>query len=295
MGIKYCRKCGNQLKDNAKFCGKCGVDIPQELKEKNTNTARLIIPANNGEEHIFYLSGDTTTIGRANADITVDDPGISQRHGLIERRGDKYYIKDLGSSNGIFINDNKTIESSLGNKDKIKLGHTVFEFHGDSISSEIQCIKCGRYNRESSVFCRFCGNKFNEPPIEETKELDKAITETELGLEIIYNFVVISGKDKDKTFPVFDNATIGRKNADIKINDSMVSSKHAVIYIKDNRVIITDTDSKNGIYINDTKAKEMVLKHEDKIRIGNTLLQFIDNNAEDMTIEYDPKIHIIDT
>lgn len=34
----YCNKCGNKLKDNAKFCNKCGVRI----KEKEEKIVKII-------------------------------------------------------------------------------------------------------------------------------------------------------------------------------------------------------------------------------------------------------------
>lgn len=58
-------------------------------------------PGKGGE---FPLSGDEILIGRdPGADIAIDDPSMSRRHALIVRRGGRYYLRDLGSSNGTYL------------------------------------------------------------------------------------------------------------------------------------------------------------------------------------------------
>lgn len=33
----YCRKCGNEIKDGEKFCGKCGQEVNEEIKNTSSN------------------------------------------------------------------------------------------------------------------------------------------------------------------------------------------------------------------------------------------------------------------
>lgn len=69
---------------------------------------------------------------------------------------------------------------------------------------------------------------------------------------------------------------IGRTDrSDILIDDSSVSRKHASIERKDGRFILEDLKSTNGTLINGEFVDVRVLNHGDKIRIGNTVLQFI--------------------
>lgn len=69
--------------------------------------------------------------------------------------------------------------------------------------------------------------------------------------------------------------TIGRRDADIIIKDSAVSSKHARIEISSGKVIIKDTDSLNGVFINDRKTVNSVLVPGDRIKISNTVFEYI--------------------
>ena len=63
--------------------------------------------------------------------------------------------------------------------------------------------------------------------------------------------------------------------SDIVIDDSSVSREHASIERKDGRFILEDLKSTNGTFIDGEFVDVRVLNHGDKIRIGNTVLQFI--------------------
>ncbi|MEJ2150130.1 MAG: FHA domain-containing protein, partial [Chloroflexota bacterium] len=75
----------------------------------------------------FELVRADVTIGRdPSVDFVVSSPGVSRRHARIMRDGDDYFIEDLGSSNGTFLNGQPvTGPVSLQSGDEIRLGHTV--------------------------------------------------------------------------------------------------------------------------------------------------------------------------
>jgi pSer/pThr/pTyr-binding forkhead associated (FHA) protein len=55
-----------------------------------------------GQEH--SLIADTVTLGRDPlADVVINDPEVSRQHARLIRRGDDYFIQDLGSTNGTFL------------------------------------------------------------------------------------------------------------------------------------------------------------------------------------------------
>lgn len=54
---------------------------------------------------IFALSSDVTFIGRSpDNDIIIDDNAVSRRHLRIARKGKRYFVQDLNSKNGTFVN-----------------------------------------------------------------------------------------------------------------------------------------------------------------------------------------------
>ena len=85
---------------------------------------------------------------------------------------------------------------------------------------------------------------------------------------------VLEGDEKGKRFllnkPVI---RIGRKEVDLVLRDPEVSRQHCVIQIYDELVILRDLKSANGTLVNGFLVKEGQLKSQDRIRIGNSILQ----------------------
>src|SRR5262249_28153052 len=55
---------------------------------------------------------------------------ISREHAEFTRRGDKYFIRDLESSNGTFVNGKQVKEHELNTGDQLQLGRTVLLYTG---------------------------------------------------------------------------------------------------------------------------------------------------------------------
>ena len=100
-----------------------------DLKEEKTHpkATGFVLVEENGK---IYPLFDINTIGRANdADIIIDDPFISSKHALIEKRGSKMVIRDLNSTNGTFVNGKRVKKTiRLKDNDKIVLGKRNFTF-----------------------------------------------------------------------------------------------------------------------------------------------------------------------
>jgi pSer/pThr/pTyr-binding forkhead associated (FHA) protein len=68
-------------------------------------------------------TGDINLGRQPDNDIVVDEPSVSRRHALITRDGVGYTLRDLGSTNGTFVNQQKvTSDYSLNHGDAIRLG-----------------------------------------------------------------------------------------------------------------------------------------------------------------------------
>ena len=66
-------------------------------------------------------------IGREKGnDITVEDHEASRRHAEIRKRNDTYFLADLDSSNGTFLNNCRISEAELKSGDRIQIGRTLF-------------------------------------------------------------------------------------------------------------------------------------------------------------------------
>lgn len=81
-------------------------------------------------EHMDYtLEKGTTTIGRqADNDVVIDHPSVSKKHARLNYEQD-YFLTDLRSSNGTFINGKKILHAKLTDGDIINFAGVNATFH----------------------------------------------------------------------------------------------------------------------------------------------------------------------
>ncbi|MDQ7780259.1 MAG: FHA domain-containing protein [Planctomycetota bacterium] len=78
---------------------------------------------------IYEISEKPLTMGRdASESIQIMDHGVSRQHAEVFKIGEMYFIRDLGSTNGTFVNDVKINEELLRAGDQIRIGSTVLVF-----------------------------------------------------------------------------------------------------------------------------------------------------------------------
>jgi len=77
-----------------------------------------------------YALGPVTSIGRDSANtIVLDDNYASSEHALITRRGELWWLEDLGSRNGMLLNDLPLEEAAVvSSGDVITIGGTKLQF-----------------------------------------------------------------------------------------------------------------------------------------------------------------------
>lgn len=77
-----------------------------------------------------------------------------------------------------------------------------------------------------------------------------------------------TGVELGSSFP----CVLGRKDADIIINDPMVSKRHAAIQVINGKLMLIDLHSTNGTTLNSEPVSQKELKQGDRIGVGQTLL-----------------------
>lgn len=103
-------------------------DADSPTKERR---AQLVLEVN-GVRHPLIPPG--LTIGRgSDADLRINDPGISRRHAQVTVSGNSDHpvitIDDLGSTNGITVNGQKVRHASLDAGSRIEIGSTRLLVH----------------------------------------------------------------------------------------------------------------------------------------------------------------------
>ncbi|HEX3696018.1 MAG TPA: GGDEF domain-containing protein [Polyangia bacterium] len=77
----------------------------------------------------YNLNAASLVIGRSSkCDIQIDQESISRNHSKILNTGKSILVRDLGSTNGTYVNDEPIDEYVLRDGDLIKIGRTIFKF-----------------------------------------------------------------------------------------------------------------------------------------------------------------------
>jgi hypothetical protein len=83
-----------------------------------------------GAKKHYQIRKPETIIGRSEGcDLQVDLPTISKKHFMLTyTANNQYWVKDLGSSNGLFVNGQRVQQAQLRHGDFIQAGELVLNF-----------------------------------------------------------------------------------------------------------------------------------------------------------------------
>lgn len=81
-----------------------------------------------GEIFILPTKGQIFVGREESCEVPIKDPSISRRHFCVTKQEDSYFIQDMGSSNGTFVNGKRTLWQKLGCNDIISCGTCQIEF-----------------------------------------------------------------------------------------------------------------------------------------------------------------------
>jgi hypothetical protein len=140
----YCPECGFQNPEAANYCSKCGallhtaepaeqtqafsaddgVDPVDELDDLGVEGPALVVRSGGGRTgETFVPQGESTTIGRSpDCPVFLDDVTVSRRHAVLVDRDGRWFVEDLGSLNGTFVNRRRVESSELSDGDELQIG-----------------------------------------------------------------------------------------------------------------------------------------------------------------------------
>ena len=95
------------------------------LIESRPASVEIIVLSGELENQRFFMS-DQLRLGReADNDLTLPDKKTSRHHAILQRQGAVYYIIDLNSGNGTYVNEKRITEPTLlKNGDIVLVGDT---------------------------------------------------------------------------------------------------------------------------------------------------------------------------
>lgn len=134
-GTRACMVCGITNQNKAHFCGKCGASLAGRPPGK------LQVLGPNGVLWERRILENPFNIGRRSLsrqifphlDLTYNDPAayVSRQHARIVADAGGYFIEDLGSANGSFLNDKRLpggVPTRLRNGDRVRIGRVQLNF-----------------------------------------------------------------------------------------------------------------------------------------------------------------------
>ena len=78
----------------------------------------------------FLLDAERTTAGRSTqADIFLDDVTVSRKHAEFVREGQQFWVRDIGSLNGTYVNRTRIDQVALRSGDEVQIGKFRMTFH----------------------------------------------------------------------------------------------------------------------------------------------------------------------
>lgn len=78
----------------------------------------------------FLLDAERITAGRSTgADIFLDDVTVSRKHAEFVREGSTFWVRDVGSLNGTYVNRERIDQVALRAGDEVQIGKFRMTFH----------------------------------------------------------------------------------------------------------------------------------------------------------------------
>jgi pSer/pThr/pTyr-binding forkhead associated (FHA) protein len=147
----FCTNCGHPNRDDARFCAECGHPLQEDVTvtlppveaeeevhdefpfphdELEAGQALLLVKRGPNAGSTFLLDQDATTVGRStDGDVFLDDVTVSRKHAIFERRtGGAWFVRDVGSLNGTYVNGEQVDETKLASGDEVQIGRFKVTF-----------------------------------------------------------------------------------------------------------------------------------------------------------------------
>jgi len=225
---------------------------------------RLIMRRGPTPGAIYELAADEITIGRGSKNhIIIRDTEVSREHCRLTRIMDAYEVRDLGSSNGTFVNGQRV------NGGFILEPGAILEL-GDSITLEYERVRMRMVER---------------PPVTDEEDTQPTVN---FAYRVMMTHGVITGRVFELNEAII---TVGRDlSNDIVVQDPEVSRYQVRLRRVRQGYSIEDMGSTNGTFVNGIRlAGPIVLNHDDVVKLGSTIqMQFVadllpplDASAED--------------
>jgi len=265
----------------------------------------------NGQE--FHIDKPTVSIGRdPDSDIVLTQGYPSRTHAQIIFKDNTLYIDDFNSTNGTFVNNQKVYKTTkIVPGDVIKFSTVEFSLLPSSLGNETIISKRPISSSADSSFIVQDEIKVdpdstgvlqsyplpsgwpaddtvskklfhNEPDKKYLNKIDQLIKTALSGDDTVYVAALVFNP-KNETPSVFglslesqqNELSIGRSDrCSMTIKAPSVSEHHANLLFKQNKWVLTDNNSTNGLRSQGKLVTELILEHSSTVSFGQIEMSF---------------------
>jgi adenylate cyclase len=147
-----------------------------EPPEKKGASPRLILKGAAGDVTEYPL-GENNVLGRSTtASVRLADREVSRKHSQIDKEGEEFILRDLGSSNGTYLNGKRIFApSKLKEGDEVLIGTSKMEFRfgkDDPRTKNAEIVRSEDKARELESVVARVGAKASFAPVEEVHDMN---------------------------------------------------------------------------------------------------------------------------
>ncbi|MCG8557887.1 MAG: FHA domain-containing protein [Proteobacteria bacterium] len=273
--LATCPRCGSEIRAGLGYCRECGIPLLQAQAPPASPAAEsppslqpaafgpsapaaagpapedagLALVNEAGEVVATYaLAAEQMDLGKDRGAIRFPgDPYLSSRHARIERAEQAYHLRDLGSTNGVYVRIRHSVAMKTG--DMILIGQQVLRF---GIIPED--------DRHLGPAMEHGVMVFGTPSAPRLGRLEQCSAD---------------GAARDVYYLHRDETVLGRERADfVFADDPYMSRQHATLCrdVGTGSFMLRDLDSANGTWVRLTQPHRLCVG--DQLRVGQQVLCF---------------------
>ena len=242
--------------------------------------AKLILYLDNAILSEFFLKKELTTIGRRpNNVIHMDNLAVSGEHAVVVKKGNDFYVEDLGSTNGTTVNGQEIKNHLLRHGDVVEIGKYQLKFIDEEVLSHIGTEQAEHAGFEKTVMVHTSALQALERQAKETANLafDTTASLEQSHTEAVAPVAAIASPTVGKV-QVLNGPSAGRE---LVLNKALttlgkVGVQVAVITKRANGYFITHVEGKTYPLVNEvsTGAQAFALNDQDVIEIAGVKMAF---------------------
>ncbi len=263
-----CPACGHVNEEGNVFCGACGSRMPTKAAEvrmpsqparaldrtslggisplasapKPVRFTLTLLRVDGTDAGVHGSTDDHAVIGRETGGIFASDASLSPLHARFERRGDRLFVTDSNSLNGVYRRLVRDVPQGLESGDGFRIGQEVMRYEllpaGDA-GSDVQTLGSPRHGVRARIMS-----------------------------------VIGRGEYGNASSIPATGLLLGRERGDVLFpEDGYVSGLHCRIHHDGNQAFITDLGSSNGTFVRlrgevELGANDVLLMGQQLFRVG---------------------------